>query len=258
MPAFPVVLVTGASSGIGAACAELLPVYGYRVYPGSRTNGLDVTSDESVVQFVRGIIEKEGRLDAVINNAGIALAGAVEDTTPSEALQLFETNFFGALRTIRAALPQMRSQRAGRIINIGSIGGLLAIPYQGFYSASKFALEGLTESLRLEVRQFGIQATLIEPGDHRTALTKNRTLTAASGPASPYHERFKKAVGKMAQDEQAGPDPMRVARVILRVLESRDPRLRYTTGPAIQRAAVFLKRAAPYSLIQRAMDLYYS
>jgi NAD(P)-dependent dehydrogenase (short-subunit alcohol dehydrogenase family) len=253
-----VVLVTGASSGIGRACIELLPLYGYRVYSGSRATGLDVTRDESVEAFVRDIIEKEGRLDAVINNAGVALAGAVEGTTPEEALRQFETNFFGALRVIRAALPQMRLQRSGRIINIGSIGGLLAIPYQGFYSASKFALEGLTEALRLEVRQFGIHATVIEPGDHRTALTKNRTVTAESKPDSPYHERFQRAVGKMAADEQNGPDPAGVARVVLKVLESRDPRLRYTTGPAIQRAAVLLKRIAPYWLIERVMDLYYS
>jgi NAD(P)-dependent dehydrogenase (short-subunit alcohol dehydrogenase family) len=258
MPRSRVVLVTGASSGIGKACSELLPLYGYRVHAGSRATGLDVTRDESVEAFVRGIIEKEGRLDAVINNAGVALAGAVEETTPEEALRQFETNFFGVLRVVRAVLPQMRLQQSGRIVNIGSIGGLLAIPYQGFYSASKFALEGLTESLRLEVKQFGIHATVIEPGDHRTALTKNRTVTAESGPDSPYHVRFTRAVGKMAADERNGPDPAGVARVVLKVLESRDPRLRYTTGPAIQRAAVFLKRIAPYRLIERVVDLYYS
>jgi NAD(P)-dependent dehydrogenase (short-subunit alcohol dehydrogenase family) len=261
MPRSRIVLVTGASSGIGKACAELLPIYGYRVYAASRSDNkfpLDVTSDESVEHLVRGIIEKEGRLDAVINNAGIALAGAVEETTPSEALRQFETNFFGVLRVIRAVLPQMRLQRSGRIVNIGSIGGLLAIPYQGLYSASKFALEGLTESLRLEVKQFGIFATVIEPGDHRTALTKNRMLAAATGPDSEYHVRLTRAVTQMAKDEQAGPDPVRVARVVLKVLECRHPRLRYTTGPAIQRAAVFLKRVAPYGLIERVMGMYYS
>jgi short-subunit dehydrogenase len=152
----------------------------------------------------------------------------------------------------------MRLQRSGQILNIGSIGGLLAIPYQGLYSASKFALEGLTESLRLEVRQFGVYATIIEPGDHRTALTRNRIVTAESQASSPYHQRFARAVARMARDEQAGPDPLRVARVVLRVLESRRPCLRYTTGPVIQRAAVFLKRAAPYSLIERVMNAYYS
>ena len=152
----------------------------------------------------------------------------------------------------------MRRQESGNIINIGSIGGLLAIPYQGLYSASKFALEGLTESLRLEVKQFGIHVTVIEPGDHRTALTQNRIRTAAALTGSPYETRANRAIDRMAKDEQSGPDPAGVARVVLKVLESRHPRLRYTTGPAIQRAAVLLKRIAPYSLIERIMDIYYS
>jgi NAD(P)-dependent dehydrogenase (short-subunit alcohol dehydrogenase family) len=256
MPGARVVLVTGASSGIGKACAELLPIYGFKVYPASRYHPefpLDVTRDASVQRLVREIVEKEGRIDAVVNNAGIAIAGAVEDTTPEEALHQFETNFLGVLRVTRAALPHMRRQGSGNVINIGSIGGLLAIPYQGLYSASKFALEGLTESLRLEVRQFGIHVTIVEPGDHRTGLTRSRVRTAAST----YGTRADRAIGQMARDEQAGPDPIGVARVVLRVLESRRPRLRYTSGPLIQRAAVLLKRVAPYSLIERVMEIYY-
>jgi NAD(P)-dependent dehydrogenase (short-subunit alcohol dehydrogenase family) len=257
MPRARVVLVTGGSSGIGKACADLLPVYGFKVIPASRYHPefpLDVTNDSSVDRLITEIIEKEGRIDAVVNNAGIVIAGAVEDTTPEEALRQLDTNLLGVLRVTRAVLPYIRRQGSGNIINIGSIGGLLAIPYQGIYSASKFALEGLTESLRLEVKQFGIHVSLVEPGDHRTALTRNRVRTAAST----YGERAERAIGKMAKDEQAGPDPDGVARVVLKVLESRRPRLRYTTGPAIQRAAVLLKRIAPYSLIERIMDIYYS
>jgi NAD(P)-dependent dehydrogenase (short-subunit alcohol dehydrogenase family) len=256
-----VVLITGASSGIGQACAGLLPIYGYRVYQGSRSSAqlpLDVTSDGSVRDAIASIVAKEGRIDAVINNAGIALGGAVEDTNPDEALELFETNFFGVLRVIRAVLPHMRKQGSGRILNIGSIGGLLAIPYQGLYSASKFALEGLTESLRLELKPFGIHAVLIEPGDHRTGLTRNRRTTAASTSASPYHRRFTTAIARMSQDEQSGPDPERVARLVLKVLEARKPRLRCTTGPFLQRGAVLLKRLAPYSVIEKVMNVYYS
>jgi NAD(P)-dependent dehydrogenase (short-subunit alcohol dehydrogenase family) len=252
-----VVLVTGGSSGIGKACADLLPVYGFQVIPASRYHPefpLDVTSDASVERLVAVIIEKEGRIDAVVNNAGIAIAGAVEDTTSEEALRQFETNLLGVLRVTRAVLPHMRRHGSGNIINMGSIGGLLAIPYQGLYSASKFALEGLTESLRLEVKQFGIQVSLVEPGDHRTALTRNRVRTAAST----YGARAERAIGKMAEDEQSGPDPDGVARVVLKVLQSKRPRLRYTTGPAIQRAAALLKRIAPYSLIERILNIYYS
>jgi NAD(P)-dependent dehydrogenase (short-subunit alcohol dehydrogenase family) len=257
MPRTRVVLVTGGSSGIGKACADLLPVYGFKVIPASRYHpefSLDVTSDSSVDRLITEIIEKEGRVDAVVNNAGIVIAGAVEDTTPIEAQHQFETNLLGVLRVTRAVLPHMRRQGAGNIINIGSIGGLLAIPYQGIYSASKFALEGLTESLRLEVKQFGIHVSLVEPGDHRTALTRNRVRTAAST----YGARAERAIGKMAKDEQSGPDPDGVARVVLKILESKRPRLRYTTGPAIQRAAALLKRIAPYSLIERIMDIYYA
>jgi NAD(P)-dependent dehydrogenase (short-subunit alcohol dehydrogenase family) len=252
-----VVLVTGGSSGIGRACADLLPVYGFQVIPASRYHPefpLDVTSDSSVDRLIAGIIEKEGRIDAVVNSAGIVIAGAVEDTTPAEALRQFETNLLGVLRVTRAVLPHMRRHGSGNVINIGSIGGLLAIPYQGIYSASKFALEGMTESLRLEVKQFGIHVSLVEPGDHRTALTGNRIRTEAAT----YGERAERAIGKMAKDEQAGPDPDGVARVVLKALESRRPRLRYTTGPAIQRTAAVLKRIAPYSLIERIMDIYYS
>ena len=219
---------------------------------------MDVTRDDSVARLIAEIIRREGRIDAVINNAGIVIGGAVEDATADEALRQMETNFLGVLRVSRAVLPHMRRQGSGKIVNMGSIGGLLAIPYQGLYSASKFAVEGLTEALRLEVRQFGIYATVIEPGDHRTGLTRNRVMTAASGAGSAYAKRCERAVAKMAKDEQAGPDPMGVARVVLRVLESRRPRLRYTTGPMIQRAAVFLKRLAPYALIERVMDVYYS
>jgi NAD(P)-dependent dehydrogenase (short-subunit alcohol dehydrogenase family) len=257
MPRTRVVLVTGGSSGIGKACADLLPVYGFRVIAASRYHPefpLDVTSDSSVDRLIAEIIEKEGRIDVVVNNAGIVIAGAVEDTTPAEALHQFETNLLGVLRVTRAVLPHMRRQGSGNIINIGSIGGLLAIPYQGIYSASKFALEGLTEALRLEVKQFDIYVSLVEPGDHRTALTRNRVRTMAST----YGQRAERAIARMAQDEQAGPDPEGVARVVLKVLEAKRPRLRYTAGPAVQRVAVLLKRVAPYSVIERIMDIYYS
>jgi NAD(P)-dependent dehydrogenase (short-subunit alcohol dehydrogenase family) len=261
MPRARVVLVTGASSGIGKACAEHLALYGFRVYAASRSSPefpLDITSDDSVQSAVARIIEAEGRIDGLVNNAGIGLAGAIEDTTPEEALQQFDTNLFGQLRVIRAVLPHMRRQRSGYIVNIGSIGGLLAIPYQGLYSASKFALEGLTEALRMEVRPFGIHATIIEPGDHRTAFTQNRRLTAAAHAGSAYHARFERALSRMAKDEQTGPDPVGVARVVLKVFESGAPRQRYTTGPLLQRGAAALKRFGPNSLVERILDLYYS
>ena len=261
-----VVLVTGASSGIGRACAELLAARGYHVYGASRRPlestvepiVMDVTDDASVRDAVARVIAREGRIDIVVNNAGIGIAGAIEDTSVEEAREQFEVNFFGVLRVCRAVVPVLRKQRASYIVNIGSIGGLIAIPYQGLYSASKFALEGLTESLRLEVRPFGVHVVLIEPGDHRTAFTGNRRRTADSQSNAAYNARFHRAVERMAADEQSGPGPEAVARLLLRIVRKAQPRLRYTTGPTPQRAAVWLKRLTPYALVEKLMDFYYS
>jgi NAD(P)-dependent dehydrogenase (short-subunit alcohol dehydrogenase family) len=269
-----VVLVTGASSGIGLVCATYLARRGFRVYgtsrrgtggaepgtmtgPGSTTMlTADVTEDHSVEQVVAFILSREGRLDIVVNNAGMALAGPIENTSTEEAKRQLEVNFFGAFRVCRAVLPAMRSQHSGYIINIGSIGGLIAIPYQAMYSASKFALEGLSESLRLEARPFGVQVVIIEPGDHKTALTQNRQLTDMSG-TDAYRKSFEAALAKTARDEQGGPVPEQIARLLYRSVNKRNPRLRYTIGPAPQRAAVWLKRLLPNSILEYGMRTYY-
>lgn len=258
-----VVLVTGASTGIGACCAAFLAAQGYRVYGGSRSARagpgvegltLDVCSDASVARAVEQIVAWEGRLDVLVNNAGCGIAGAIEDTSIEEAAAQFDVNFFGVLRMCRAALPVMRRQKSGCIVNVGSIGGLIGIPFQSLYSASKFALEGLSEGLRLEVRPFGIQVVLIEPGDHRTAFTQNRRAAAGAGEGSAYRARFERSIARMAADEQAGPSAEGVARLLHKVLDDPRPRLRYTVGPAAQRAAVFLKRALPYAVIEKIMQ----
>ncbi len=204
------------------------------------------------------IIRNEGRLDVVVNNAGIALAGAVEDTSVEEAKAQFDVNFFGVLRVCRAVLPILRQQRSGYIVNISSIGGLVAIPYQGLYSASKFALEGLTESLRLEAASFGVNVVLIEPGDHRTSLTANRLRTAESQSNSVYRDRCDRAIAIMAADEQAGTAPEAAARLLYRIINRPHPRLRYTVGPAPERAAVWLKRLMPYAVVEKVIGRYYS
>jgi NAD(P)-dependent dehydrogenase (short-subunit alcohol dehydrogenase family) len=260
-----VVLVTGASSGIGKACATWLSGQGFRVYGTSRRPSLtaapnltmltaDVNRDDSVEQAVRCILDREGRLDVVINNAGMGIAGPLENTTTEQAKAQFEVNFFAALRVCRAALPAMRSQRQGYIINIGSIGGVLAIPYQSMYSASKFALEGMSEALRMEVRNFGIHVVLIEPGDFKTDLTQNRTVLQVG---DAYRSSFQSALAKTTHDEQHGAGPEKIARLVHRVVNHRSPRLRYTIGPAPQRAAVWLKRLFPNSLVEFGMRTYY-
>ncbi len=151
----------------------------------------------------------------------------------------------------------MRRQSAGTILNIGSIGGLIAIPFQGLYSASKFALEGLTESLRLETRDFGIRVVLIEPGDHRTGFTQNRRVAVGARGGSAYRRGFDRAVARMAADEQGGPGPEGIARLVAKVIQKRKPRLRYTSGPSPQRLAVWLKRLFPYAVMEAVMRGYY-
>ena len=264
-----VVLITGASSGIGQACARRLHQRGYRVYGTSRQADsqalipMDVTSDDSVRRGVEAILECEGRLDVVVNNAGFGLAGAVEDTTLVEAQAQFEVNFFGVVRVCRAVLPLMRHQSeardrrgGGTIVNISSIGGLIGVPFQALYCASKHALEGLTEALRMEVRPYGIHVVLIEPGDLNTSFAANRQNVAAAG-ASAYADRARRAVSVMAADEMKGTPQDGVARLIGRVIASSSPRLRYMVGPPAERLAVTVKKLLPPRLFEWAIMKYY-
>ncbi len=153
---------------------------------------MDVTNEQSVREAIAFVHQREGRLDVVVNNAGVGLAGPIECTTLDEMRQQFEVNFFGTVQVCRSVLPILRAQRSGYIVNIGSIGGLVAIPYQSMYSASKFSLEGFTEALRYEVAQFGINVVLLEPGDHKTSFTQNRQISEATRNDVVYAEQFQR------------------------------------------------------------------
>ncbi len=264
-----VVLVTGASFGIGKACAERLAIEGYCVYGTSRNPDnvnedqnmhmlqMDVNSDESVNAAVNEIVRIEGKIDVVINNAGFGIAGSVEDTSVEEAKSIFETNLFGLLRVCRAALPIMRKAGSGTIINISSLGGRIGLPYQGLYSATKFAVEGLSEALRMEVRQFGIDVTLIEPGDICTTFTDNRRYTEGSMDSSPYRIGIERTMMVVERDERAGSSPKRVANLVVRILARRSLKARYSTGGLSQRGAAFLKQVAPGRFFEWALMKYY-
>lgn len=271
-----VVLITGASSGIGQACAYRLAERGYRVYgtgrlaaesgtvlmPSDPAAGclrmiaMDVTSESSVQRGVEAVYAAEGRLDVVVNNAGWGIAGAVEDTSLAEAQAQFEVNFFGVLRVCRAVLPLFRRQRSGYLVNISSIGGLIGIPFQALYSATKFAVEGLSESLRLEVKPYGIHVVLIEPGDFRTGFTARRQEVALAA-ASDYRERFRRCLAVMEQDEMGGASPARVARLLERIITNPSPRFRYTVGPAHEQLAIAAKKLLPYPLFEWVVAKYY-
>jgi NAD(P)-dependent dehydrogenase (short-subunit alcohol dehydrogenase family) len=251
------VVVVGASSGIGLACALHLAHRGYRVFATSRTPTpagapfeyvpMDVTSEASVEHAVGLILERAGHIDAVVNSAGFGFAGAVEDTSIAEAQQQFDTNFFGALRVLRATLPFLRATR-GRIVHISSIGGQIALPFQGMYCASKFALEGLSEALSHELHGSGVRVVLVEPGDFHTGFTDNRKLVRAAGPASYYQRQFDSTLDVFIADEQRGPPPIDVARVVEHALAVARPRLRYVVGMPLQRWSIALKKLLPWRL----------
>jgi NAD(P)-dependent dehydrogenase (short-subunit alcohol dehydrogenase family) len=265
-----VVLVTGASSGFGNAISKKLAATGYRVFGTSRAprtstvDGftsltLDVTQEASVTACVAGVIRDAGRIDAVINNAGMGIAGAIEDTSAAEAQAQFETNFFGMHRVCRAVLPHLRAQGAGHIINMSSLAGRIALPFQGFYSATKFAIEAYTEALRMEVRPFGIVVSMVEPGDFATSFTANRSITDESVAASPYYESFSRAIANIRRDEQANHDLSPVIEAVQTILRSGHPALRYPRANALQRAfnAVrpFLPQAVSEFIIRDAYGL---
>jgi NAD(P)-dependent dehydrogenase (short-subunit alcohol dehydrogenase family) len=263
-----VVLVTGASAGMGKCCAGQLAGKGWRVYGVSRNivqpvsslrfiaMNLDVTDEHAVRQLVARIVEHEGRLDAVVNCAGFALSGAIEDTTNEEAHRQFETNFFGAATVCRQVLPIMRAQHRGTIVNVSSIAGLIPMPFQAYYSASKAALTAFTRALRLEAASFGVHVVAVEPGDFRTEFTERRQLALQSGKGA-YATTFARTLEVIQAEEQKAPGPEAVAELVDHILHQDTPRASYLAGLRFQRFAVFLRKFVPARVFDHVLCKVY-
>jgi NAD(P)-dependent dehydrogenase (short-subunit alcohol dehydrogenase family) len=243
----PVALVTGGSSGIGESTARALLAKGFTVYAVARrtdrmsaleaegvsTFAMDVTDDASMVAGIDRIIEEQGRIDVLVNNAGYGSYGAVEDVPIEEARRQFEVNVFGLARLVQLVTPHMRSRRSGRIINISSIGGKFYEPFGAWYHATKFAVEGFSDSLRMELRPFGIQVVLIEPGPIRTEWNEiaRDSLLERSGDG-PYAEWARKAHGVMERfdEPERASTPEEVADKIVKAALAKRPAARYPVG----------------------------
>ncbi len=253
-----VAIVTGASSGIGESIAGLLANSGYTVYGTSRKGAqtaqrsykiisLNVNNEESIEAALKEVIQIEGRIDLVVNNAGFGLApgGAVESSI-EQSKMIFDTNFFGIVRMTRAVVPYMRKQGEGRIINIGSILGLIPAPYMATYAATKHAVEGFSESLDHELRTRGIRVSVIEPGYTNTPFEANGQEVDSK---LDEYTMARKALSKILKVAVAGgDDPKVVADVVLKAANAKHPKLRYTAGKLAFRLS-FLRRFAPAALV---------
>ncbi|MDQ5873424.1 MAG: SDR family oxidoreductase [Acidobacteriota bacterium] len=264
-----VILVTGCSSGIGRATALEAAERGHRVFASARrredvadlsakgieTLALDVTDPGSIGEAVREVLRSAERIDALVNNAGYGQYGAIEDVSLEEWRAQFEVNVFGAIAVLRAVLPAMRAARGGTVVNVSSVAGRVAIPFAGPYSASKHALEAISDALRVEVSPWGVRVVLVEPGPIATRFgDRTRQATArilsVPGPYSPFYGGAERASNKQFQRGRKSPDV--VARVIVDSIEAKRPKARYRITP-LAKALVALKTFAPDRFLDRRM-----
>ena len=262
-----VVFITGISSGFGKDTSSYLAQKGYKVYGTCRKACehdplvnilyLDVTDSVAVEKCINQVLEKEGKIDVLINNAGMHTGGAIEVASYEDIRLQMETNFMGIIHTIKSVLPAMRKQAKGTIVNIGSIGGLMGLPFQGFYSASKFAIEGLSEVLRMELRQFNIKIVVINPGDFNTNNTVNRINIFKTDINKAYEEQFRKTLTIIENDENRGWKPEILARKIYKILQKKRPANRYVIASFEQKLAVVVKRILPGSWFDAILRGHY-
>ena len=262
-----VILITGGSSGIGKSIGEFLTQKGYTVYGTSRNPDkvkettfplltLDVRDVNSIQHAVAILLEKEGRLDVLINNAGVGITGPLEEIPTVEIKNNFDTNFFGPIEMMKAVLPQMREQKSGLIMNITSIAGYMGLPYRSVYSASKGALELITEALRMEVKAFGIEITNVAPGDFATNIASGR-YHAPLNPDSVYQIPYGNTLKMMDEHVDSGRNPNEMAFAIHKIIETIKPNGHYKVGSFLQRFSVVLKRILPDKMYEKMLMKHY-
>ena len=261
-----IVFITGISSGFGLETARLLSQEGHTVYGTMRRQvellpkvnyfQLDVRDEQAVADAVRQVVEKEGCIDVLVNNAGMGIGGPLEFATEEEIRLQMDTNFMGLVHCVDAVLPYMRQQKSGKIIALSSIGGLMGLPFQGFYSASKFAVEGYCEALRLEVKQQGIKVIVLRPGDFSTGFTGSRKKEVDEAALQAY-PIYKTAFDKVEHDENGGLKPVVLAKKISQIIQKRNPRNGYVVASLEQRLSVLLKRILPSKWFARILGRYY-
>ncbi len=262
-----VVLITGGSSGIGKSIGEFLHQKGFVIYGTSRnpekiTNSifplvaLDVRDKQSIVNCIAEVTEKAGRLDVVINNAGVGITGPIEEIPTEEIKNNFETNLFGPIEVMKAVLPQMRLQQSGLIINVTSIAGYMGLPFRGVYSASKGALELITEALRMEVKTFGIHITNVAPGDFATNIAAGR-YHAPVVKGSAYEVTYGKSLKEMDNHVDNGSNPNEMALAIFAIIQNENPKIHYKVGAFMQKFSIVLKRILPDKMYERMLMNHY-
>lgn len=260
-----VVLVTGISSGFGKQIARLLAAKGHVVYGTIRSDcevdkgisalKMDLADPISIKKAVETVISEQGKIDVLINNAGMHLGGPIEEAPAELFTRTMNTNFNGLVHVVQSVLPHMRQNGGGTIINFSSIGGLMGLPFQGFYSAAKFAIEGFSEALRMEVKAFNIKIVVINPGDFHTSNTANRINIFCEG--GPYEKQFKKSIDIIAKDETGGGEPVVLARKICQIVDLKNPRQRYIISTLEQKLAVVLKRILSGKLFAPILESHY-
>lgn len=262
-----VVLITGGSSGIGKSVGEFLQDKGYKVYGTSRNPknypnskfpivALDVTKPETISTCITEVLKQENRIDVLINNAGAGITGPIEEIPDAEIKRNFETNFFGPINVIKATLPTMRAQNSGLIINITSIAGYMGLPFRGVYSASKGALEIITEAFRMELKDFNIEMTNVAPGDFATNIAAGR-YHAPVLEDSPYKEKYGHSLKTMDEHVDEGGDPKEMAEAIHKVIETKSPKIHYKVGAFMQKFSIVLKRVLPDKVYERVLMKHY-